>query len=61
MSGWIDLQNLITIDDRRKTEATIALKVPRLSRQARNASVASYNALWTKSDPTPQPPYRDPT
>ena len=55
------LATQITTDDRRRIETAVALKVPRLSREEHEASVADYYSLWPEGGGSPQPPYREPT
>ena len=57
------LDNRISIDDRRRIEAAVALKVPRLSREEHEASVKSCEGFFAGTD-TPASmykPYRLPT
>jgi hypothetical protein len=58
------LGNRLSIEDRRRIEAAIALKVPRLTREEHEASVEGYRALCTdfgRAPPEEQPPWRPPT
>jgi hypothetical protein len=52
------LGNLISIDDRRRIEAAIALKVPRLSREEHEASVEKVRQNLPETE---HKPYRSPT
>jgi hypothetical protein len=52
------LGNLISIDDRRRIEDAIALKVPRLSREEHEASVEKVRPNFPETE---HKPYRSPT
>jgi len=57
------LGNRISIDDRRKIEAAVAIKVPRLSREEHDASVKHTQEFFagTATPPSMYKPYRPPT
>ncbi len=56
------LGNRLTVEDRRRVEATIAIKVPRLSREEHDASIAECVSGIARLGCTPieHKPYREP-
>jgi hypothetical protein len=57
LDGLDRLGNRMSIEDRKRIETAIALKVPRLTREEHEASV---NKCTENCDLDPQPPYRPP-
>ena len=60
-SGSISSGNRISIDDRRRIETAIALKVPRLSREEHDASIEQYQKSARLYPRIKHKPYRPPT
>ena len=55
------LGNRISIDDRRRIETAIALKVPKLSREEHDASIEQYQKERPALPRIKHKPYRPPT
>jgi hypothetical protein len=53
------LANRVSTKDRQRIEITVALKVPRLSREEHEDSVARYLSLWPEGPPAEPKAYRE--
>jgi hypothetical protein len=65
LDGLDRLHNRMSIADRRKIEAAIALKVPRLTREEHEASIANITQIlgrdWVSKHPENRKPWRPPS